>query len=306
MANHVRHPRGGRHNHVSVARRALCCFSLCETARGCVDRVWPVLLALCIGGCSVPGPVVSFSTIANASPAAIETGKRIAADPEAFLREVRTRCEALAAYEVDFYKQERLGLIVKKLQPKEHMRVRFRARPFSVKMTMLNADHEFAETLYVEGANNGKLLCLPRKGLFGGRPSIQDYPPDFAVRFGRSINPITDFGVARLMQRVLQTLEEARAAGAGPEVVYLGIAELEYDAVPVHHVSVQYPETAAIPSLKVDLLFHVGTLSPAASYVRPGGERLQGRYLYTHFDLHPEFGDGAFELSEDGESRTPH
>ena len=267
--------------------------------------MWPVLLVLCIGGCSAPGPTISFPTIANASAAAIETGQRIAPDPEAFLREVRARCEALAAYEVDFYKQERLGLFVQKLQPEEHMRVKFRARPFSVKMTMLNEDHEFAETLYVEGANDGKLICLRRKGLLGSRPSIQDYPPDFAVAFGRSINPITDFGVARLMQRVLQALEEARAADAGPEVVYRGIAELEYDALPVHHVSLQYPQGAPIPSLKVDLLFHVDTLLPAASYVRPGGERLQGRYIYMRFDLHPEFGDGAFELSEDGEARTP-
>ncbi len=305
MANHVRHPRGRRQAHVTVTRRAFFCFSLFETARGRVDWVWPVLLVLCIGDCSAPGPAVRFPTIANASPAAIETGERIAADPEAFLREVRTRCEALAAYEVDFYKRERLGLFVKKFQPEEHMRVKFRARPFSVKMTMLNEDHEFAETLYVEGANDGKLRCLRRKGLLGGRPSIQDFPPSFAVQFGRSINPITDFGVARLMQRVLQTLEEARAAGAGPEVVYRGIAELEHDALPVHHVSLQYPQTAPIPSLKVDLLFHVDTLLPAASYVHPGGERLQGRYIYTRFDLHPEFGDGAFRLSEDGEARKP-
>lgn len=291
MANHVRHAGGGHQVYGIVAR-------------GRVDRMWLVLLVLCIGGCSTPGPAVSFSTIANASPAAIETGLRIATDPEAFLREVRTRCEALSEYEVDFYKQERLGLFVKKLQPEEHMRVKFRARPFSVKMTMLNEDHEFAETLYVEGANDDKLRCLRRKGLLGGRPSIQDYPPDFAVTFGRSINPITDFGVARLMQRVFQALEEARVSDAGPEVVYEGIAELEYDALPVHHVSLQYPATAPIPSLKVDLLFHVDTLLPAASYVRPGGERLQGRYIYMRFDLHPEFGDGAFELSEDGETGT--
>ncbi len=298
MANHVRHTCGGHATLVTIARVR-------------VDRVWPVLpalpvlLMLCIGGCSAPGPTVKFPTIANASPAAIKTGERIAADPEAFLREVRTSCEALAAYEVDLYKQERLGLFVKKLKPEEHMRVKFRAKPFSVKMTMLNEDHEFAETLYVEGENDGKLLCLPRKGLLGGRPSIKDYPPDFAVTFGRSVNPITDFGVARLMQRVLQALDEARAAGAAPEVVYLGIAELEHDAVPVHHVSLQYPDTAPMPSLKVDLLFHVDPLLPAASYVRPGGERLQGQYIYTRFDLHPEFGDGAFELSDDGQARTP-
>ncbi len=298
MANHVRHTRGGHATHVS-------------SARGRVDHVWPmlpalpVLLVLCIGGCSAPGSTISFPTIANASPAAIKTGERIAASPEAFLREVQARCEALAAYEVDFYKQERLGLFVKKLQPEEHMRVKFRAQPFSVKMTMLNEDHEFAETLYVEGENDNKLLCRRRKGLLGGRPSIQDYPPDFAVTFGRSVNPITDFGVARLMQRVFRALEEARAAGAGPEVEYRGIAELEYDALPAHHVSLQYPQTAPIPSLKVDLLFHVDTLLPAASYVRPGGERLQGRYIYTRFDLHPEFGDGAFELSDDGEGHTP-
>jgi hypothetical protein len=261
---------------------------------------------LSIGGCSALGPTVSFPTIANAPPAAIKTGERIAADPEAFLREVWSLAKALDAYEVNFYKQERLGLFVKKLQPAEHMRVKFRAQPFSVKMTMLNEDHEFAETLYVDGENDGKLRCRRRTGLLGGRPSIQDYPPDFAVKFGRSINPITDFGVARLMQRVLKTLDDERAADAEPEVVYLGIAELEHDALPVHHISLQYPQNADIPNLKVDLLFHVDSLLPAASYVRPGGERLQGRYIYTQFDLHPEFGEGAFELSEDDEARAPY
>ena len=77
MANYVRHARGGHPTHEIVAR-------------GRIYRVWLVLLVLCIGGCSAPGPAIKFSTIANAPPAAIEAGKRIAADPEAFLREVQS------------------------------------------------------------------------------------------------------------------------------------------------------------------------------------------------------------------------
>lgn len=262
---------------------------------------WVLMLsALHLCSCSAPERNIDFATTENASPAAIEQGRRIAADPEGFLRESLERCELLPSYEVDFYKQERIaGLFGEILRPEEHMRAKFRAEPFSVKMTMLDESHEFAETLYVAGQNKDMLRCRWRKALLpGAEPPVNDYPPQFAVQFGKSINPITDFGVARLMQRVLQTLEQATASGAAPSVAYRGLTELEKDALPVHHIRLQYPDSGPVPNLRVDLLFHVDSLLPAASYVRPDGEKLQGRYIYTRFDLDVQLGDADFRLGE--------
>ncbi len=262
---------------------------------------WVLMLsALYLCSCSATERHIDFATTENVSLAAIEQGRRIAEDPEGFLRESLERCESLASYEVDFYKQERVaGLFGEILRPEEHMRAKFRAEPFSVKMTMLNESHEFSETLYVEGQNKDMLRCRWRKALLpGGEPPIKDYPPQFAVQFGKSINPITDFGVARLVQRVLRTLEQATASGAAPSVEYRGITEFEKDSLPVHHVRLQYPGRGAVPNLSVDLLFHVDSLLPAASYVRPDGNELHGRYLYTRFDLDVQFSDVDFRLSE--------
>lgn len=262
---------------------------------------WVLMLsALYLCSCSATERHIDFATIENVSLAAVEQGRRIAEDPEGFLRDSLERCESLASYEVDFYKQERVaGLFGEILRPEEHMRAKFRAEPFSVKMTMLNESHEFSETLYVEGQNKDMLRCRWRKAILpGGEPPVNDYPPQFAVQFGKSINPITDFGVARLMQRVLRTLEQATTSGAAPSVVYRGLTEFEKDALPVHHVRLQYPGRGPVPNLRVDLLFHVDSLLPAASYVRPDGKELQGRYIYTRFDLDVQFSDADFRLSE--------
>ena len=112
-------------------------------------RHWVLMLsALHLCSCSAPEQNIDFATTENATPAAIEQGRRIAEYPEGFLRGALERCESLASYEVDFYKQERVaGLFGEVLRPEEHMRAKFRAEPFSVKMTMLNESHDFSETV---------------------------------------------------------------------------------------------------------------------------------------------------------------
>lgn len=262
--------------------------------------LFPIAIALLFAaGCGVVEPAINFATFEGAPRQAITAGRRIAPDPELFLRQTLLRCQALQAYEVDFYKQERLGLLVKQLRAEEHMRVKFRAEPFSVRMVMLNEDHDFAETLYVEGQNGNKLRCRWRRALLGGEPPVNDYPAQFAVQFGKTINPITDFGVARMMERALDALDQAAIAKTPAEITYVGVTRLEKGNSAVHHIRVQYPDNAALPGLRVDLLFHADSLLPAASYVRPGGDVLEGRYIYTEFDVDVDFDDEDFRFSDD-------
>ncbi len=265
--------------------------------------------SLTLGGCAAAPKPVEFKPVEAAVPTVVDQGQRIERDPAAFLRQTRTRCAQLDHYEVDFYKRERLGLLVKELRDEEHMRVKFRAEPFSVKMTMLNESHEFAETVYVDGENDGKLRCRRRKPLWpGGQATVNEYPPALAVTFGKSLNPITDFGVARLMDRVVDLLERAVAEQRPPILEYLGVTEFEKEHTPAYHIRLTYPPEAKLAAPQVDLLFHTDSLLPAASYTRNAAGQLEGQYFYTHFDFNVAFDDHDFRIGEpqaQAEARAP-
>lgn len=249
--------------------------------------------ALC--GCQ-PAPNIEFKHSANISPQVRAETQSIANDPRAFLVTTRDRCSKIPEYEVDFCKQERRGLF-KELKPEEHMRVKFRAQPFSVMMTMLDPEADFSETLYVEGKNQNRLRCQWRKSLWpGAAPPVDDYDPRLAVATGRSISPITDFGIARLMERIVETMEKYTDRGLPPKIEYLGTTDLEQDKLPVHHIQLVYNERTGLKRRKVDLLVYADSLLPAAVYLWETDGRLAARYVYTNFDLNPGFVDKDFRI----------
>lgn len=246
---------------------------------------------------------------ANAAPAPITQGAAAEQplyqrDPLGFLRELRARCGELDEYEVEFFRQERTGLLAKSLKPEEHMRVKFRAEPLSVLMQILNPDHDFTRVVFVEGRNEGKMRCFWRKSLLPGfAPPVNDYAPSMAVTFGRSSSPITSFGVQRMMERIVGAIDQATDMGHPPQVHYVGRAAYEKGGPPVHHIQVNYGPQSGFERRRIDVLVHADSLLPAGCYCWLENGELDAKYLYADYDLGVDLKDTDFSFENPGKTK---
>ncbi len=231
------------------------------------------LAAGLVAGCSAAGrtPLSPVSAVAASSrPAA-------AVDPITMMRDALSRCDALSGYTVVFHRQERRGLL-SRLSDWERMQVAYRKSPSSIKAVWLNEDSEYAQAVYVEGSNDNKLTVLPRKGLFGLPASPASVDPGAAVQWGKSLRPITDFGLAPMLRRTLGHVQEAQAHG-GAEVTYDGVVAMEKMGVQAHHIRVRYPQGFTRAD-RQDVYIDVETGYPVATYLwLPDGNELAA-YLY--------------------------
>jgi hypothetical protein len=200
-----------------------------------------------------------------------------AVDPLILMRQTLARCELLAGYTIVFHRRERRGMLGQ-LAEWEDIDVQFRKDPRSIRMTWRNPDSEYSQALYVEGSNEGNVTVLPRKGLFGLPPGPVSVPPEMAVTMGKSLRPISDFGLAAMVRQTLSHIDQARSSG-GATVRYEGIVVTERLGSRAHHVAISYPK-GFTRAARQDLYINVQTGYPEGSYLwLPNGDLL-GAYLY--------------------------
>ena len=212
--------------------------------------------------------------------------KRIGADPMAFLKGTLDETRKLAKYTTHFQRQERLGLF-SELKPVENIFTEYRDKPFSVRFTWLDdgTDYEYQQCVYVEGKHHDKVRLLPRIGLFGLPPSVQEFAPKLAVIFGKTRNPITDFGPRRLMERTIDRIEKAKPHGEVGIKLYPP-TEIGPAKEPCFHIELRYPLGEQYACKLQDLYIHTQTHLPVATYLwLPGNperteDTLDAMYVY--------------------------
>lgn len=228
--------------------------------------------------------------------------KRISADPTAYLRECLAATQKLKSYTLLFQRQERLG-VIPQLQEQENIRAEYRDEPFSVKFTWLDDDSEYRQCVFVKGKNKDQVLLVPRDGLLGRPPSVQKYPVNFAVLFQKARNPITDFGPRRMMERVLDRIEKARAVG-DVAIKLAGAAEIGPEKEPCFHLELRYPPKDPYACKLQDLYISIATKFPVATYLwLPSKEErtedsLDAMYGYSGVNTDVSNGDSVFVLDE--------
>jgi hypothetical protein len=229
--------------------------------------------------------------------------EQIERDPLAYLRSVQARCDAIPKYRLTFYRQERLGLF-QQLAKMEKIEVKFRAEPFSVRFYWPNPDASYDESVYVANANEGKLIVRERKGFLGLPPATHRVDPMASVTFGRSKQPITDFGLSRMMERTIGSIVDP-PKGEPAKVSYEGIVTLAITGVEAHHVVIRRAPTKKTPCDRQDLWIDTETGLPAGTrLVLPDG-RTDGLYLYADVTPDPSLSDKDFTLSEKGTDTQP-
>ena len=138
--------------------------------------MWPASIlflgGLAIGGCAVPRTGSGLAALDKVEEGYRREVSRFNKDPRAYLNRIKARCDQLERYTLVFVRRERLGMLVKSLGPAERIRAQFRARPFAVHFRWLSEDSKYAEALYVENENDGRLLIRERRGLLGRPPGV--------------------------------------------------------------------------------------------------------------------------------------
>jgi len=217
-------------------------------------------------------------------------------DPVGYLRECLERSRQIQEYTLLLYRQERLGLIPQ-LQPPEYIRVMYRADPLSIKMIWTDPpDSEVVESLYVDGKHDNRLLIMPRRGLLPGLPpALGRYRVEDPVVWGKAKRKITEFGLARMVERTLEAIDRAEPQQS-PTVTYLGLKQLEQLDQAVYHLDIRYPPGSGARHVRQDLFVGAETRLAAGTLLWLTDDVLDAAYLYSQLDLTAPLRDEDFTI----------
>lgn len=255
----------------------------------------PALIATLVPACSAPPAADPGArrTVAAAGDDAV--AKQIERDPVGYLRDVLARCEAMSTYKLTFYRQERLGLFGG-LGAVERIQATFRAKPYSVRFEWPEPESYIADSCYVEGENDGKLIVRERHGWMGFPPTIRKLDPYDPVRYRKSKRPITDFGLAQLMQRTLATIDDP-PLGQPAEFKYHGIEIVPLSDARAHAIVLTRAATKDSPCTRQDLWIDEKTRLPAGTrLVLPDG-RMDSLYVYENVQPNVAVTDADFRIT---------
>lgn len=264
--------------------------------RRMVRACFTAIAVAAFAGCTAPKAArpEEASAQAHASPAPPAAASAPLRDPLAFLQAAERRTAALRQYRCRLVRQERLGLF-RQLQPAEELTAAFRAEPLAVKFDWIDPKSDFAQAAYLAGRHDDKVLMLPRRGLFGLKPMTARFDPADAVTFGKARNPITDFGVHRMLARTLRRIAESPRYG-GCKLRFVARAIVEGRAVEC--VEIQYPAGDPWPNKRQELFFSTEDGMPLGTALWLADGRLDARYLYLDLrDLSEPLTDTAFEIA---------
>lgn len=263
--------------------------------------VCSTLLCCVIAGCASPSgtgkpePRTSQPFAERPKRERDEAATLVQRDPLAFLDQVLARTEQLSQYTLTFYRQERIGTFRPKLTDPELIHARFRRIPFSAKFDWPDPAADYAESLYVEGQNDNKLIVRERKGILGFPPQTRRLNVGDPVKLGRSKNPITDFGLEQSIRRTLMSFHDPRLRDHS-RVEYRGVMTLDLIDRPVHHFHIERRPDPAIRYTTQDYYVDTATLLPAGTDLYLPDGTLDAKYRYKDVDAHAHVTDADFTL----------
>jgi hypothetical protein len=231
-----------------------------------------------------------------------ECAALVRTDPLTYLRHVAQRCRELEQYTFTFTRQERRGLF-RSMHGPEHMRGWFRRDPFSVRLKWLDEDVKYGESAYVEGRNDSKVRFVTRwwSPPLLPPPSVNQVGVMTPVYWGESRSPLTDFGLERLIERTLETIDRA---GDDALVRYEGPRRLAEGGPPVHYVHIEVPVQLRAAPVQ-ELFIDAATDLPVGTVIKSESGEVQAAYFYDDLDTTVTLSDGDFLLSVEQNATAP-
>lgn len=227
--------------------------------------------------------IIFMAVMAYACTAYAATGPA----PVAMLKGMDAAYARVKDYTAVFIKQE---LVKGELLPAETIRFKFK-KPFMVYMGWMEGPHEGREALYVHGRNDNKVVGH-EGGLIGFITLHMDPEGSIAMRGNR--HPITDVGIGRLIDIVLENAGRAESEGvldivsAGQETVF------GRDAA---HLTVKLPKGRGYYAGRIELWVDRGNGLPVKIMIYGWDGALWESYGYKDLVINPgipgeEFDEG--------------
>jgi hypothetical protein len=264
-------------------------------------RVWLIAIALVsASGCAARRTIAPVAGPLNGiTPEEADArAEMVRKDPRAYLHKVAENCRALEQYTLTFTRQERRGFF-RTLHDPEVIVCKFRREPFSVYMKWLDPDIKYGESTYVAGELESKVRFVPRHGLFGLPPRITRVDVQTPVLWGEARYPITDFGLARMMERTFDSIERA---GDDWTISYEGLTKLsEYEGL-VHFLRLEFPPPQHMAPIQ-ELFVDVETDLPVCTRVLYRSGTLEAAYVWADVDPTARLTDDDFLLDAERQQR---
>ena len=226
---------------------------------------------------------------------------KYARQPRQLLADAQTAAEGISAARLTFFRQERLGLL-QRLQAMEEIAARYRAEPHSVFFRWITTDTPLSACVYVANQDDGKVLLLNRKGLFGGPGSVTALNPELAVIFKQAKLPITDFGPREVLGKLLKRISEADAHG-DVFIQLTGAGRVGPRRSDCYQIKLHFPPADPFDAKLVDLFLHRDTLLVAGVRVwltnqryRDDETRLDALYWFVDYQTDVDWTDSDFEI----------
>ena len=208
----------------------------------------------------------------------------------ALLERMEESYECVRDYTALFRKRERIN---GEWRSEEIVFLKFQ-KPFKVYMRWLPGPHEGREAIYVEGANDNKVLIHEAEGFARFFVVILD-PGGWRV-LEDSRHPFTEIGIGRLIERVGR---DARRAWAKGELHLVDHGRDRIQGREVRQVEGILPRDprAGYTSYRMILAIDEGNGLPINASLYDRDNLLMGEYSYSSLRLNPGLGEADFDSS---------
>ncbi len=216
-----------------------------------------------------------------------------AVDPANYMRFVRDRAQTLTAYTTRLIRTERRGLLFKLEHGPENISAWFRQEPFSVRFDWIDKDSKNGEAAYIAGKHDNKVRFVPRIWVPPLLPGINAVEVGTPVALGEALNPLTDFGLRRMMERAVANIDRAGDAAA---IRYVERKLLPEVGVEVHHIHVDFPADQNVAP-RQDMFIDCKRNLPVGAILRKTDGTLHGAYFYADLNTDVSLSDDDFLMN---------
>ena len=251
-----------------------------------------LLLGLFLAGCH-DGPTVDPRS--NYFPDEGRTGPEARKAAKQAFQTARERVEDIQDVSADLVRQELVG---DRLQESETIRWRQRVKPHSLHLTWIGNKLNGRQVVYVDGANDGKML-VRLEGWKGRLGIISLDPSGSAVKWG-SRYPVTSLGYDALVRRIIKNYDDA------VERESLGIVDFGLQSLPDHQTHafemvLDHPDEQTGDYHKMRIWFDVRTGLPIRFMGLDKEGRLLEDYFWQGLKLNQNLADHDFVIGAEGD-----
>ncbi|MFN0051989.1 MAG: DUF1571 domain-containing protein [Planctomycetales bacterium] len=185
----------------------------------------------------------------------------------------------------------------------QELDMKFRTKPFGVYLLYQSPKEKGRQALYSAGENDDRLLV--REGGEKGRAGTYSMPPDDPKVLYESRYPVTDIGMAKLLEKALAIWEADKKTAPGSVAVVIDnhaqLEGTEYDLVQVTHLKQSAGAKYQLGRVFFDKQSKLPVRAEQYGWPDTAGAKplLLEEYTYTNIELNVGLADGDFDSKND-------